>query len=47
MVMPDVIVVTEDMSEEDKEATRQIFLGNLMEMQNNFNRTHKTTADTG
>ena len=45
--MPDVIVATDEMSDEDKEATRQIFLGNLLEMQNNFNRTHKSMADTG
>ena len=38
----DSIVVTEDMSEEAKEQTRQLFLGNLLEMQNDFNRTHKT-----
>ena len=38
----DSIVVTEDMSEEAKEHTRQLLLGNLLEMQNDFNRTHKT-----
>ena len=43
----DSIVVTEDMSEEAKEQTRQLFLGNLLEMQNDFNRTHKTQNETG
>lgn len=46
-VQPDSIVATEDMSEEEKEQARKIFLGNLLEMQSDFNRTHKNETGGG
>lgn len=46
-VQPDSIVATEDMSEEEKEQARKIFLGNLLEMQSDFNRTHKNKTGGG